>query len=495
MRRACKRSRGFGRRIVELCNREVGDVSPRSFAHRIAASEDLVLRLGIHKKLEKHRGCVNTVSFNADGDILVSGSDDRMVILWNWDAGLVKLCFHSGHSNNVFQAKFMPYMEDRIIVTCAADGEVRHAEIREGGKVLTSLLAQHEGRAHKLAIEPGSPYIFYTCGEDGLVQHFDLRTKSATKLFTCKSFPDRLEYQETVQLNAIAIDQRNPNFFAIAGTDEYARVYDIRKYKWDGSTDCDYPTNCFCPPHLIGDGHVGITGLAFSDQSELLTSYSNELIYLFTKDQGLGPNPVHKSPKPAAKDIETGDGSKSFSSSSPADANLPEPQVYKGHHNRETVKGVSFFGPNCEYVTSGSDCGRIFIWRKRDGELLRAMEGDKYVVNCIEPHPYGTVIASSGIENDVKIWTPNALEPAPPVNMDELKRHKRRSRFYRFSFPEDMIAQVLAMQRRRSNSGHRGEDWPGNADLVDLIMQLTDGNSSSDENGDSSGNPGDCIVN
>lgn len=48
---------------------------------------------------------------------------------------------------------------------------MRHAEIREGGKVLTSLLAQHEFRAHKLAIEPGSPYIFYSCGEDGLVQH------------------------------------------------------------------------------------------------------------------------------------------------------------------------------------------------------------------------------------------------------------------------------------------------------------------------------------
>lgn len=35
----------------------------------------------------------------------------------------------------------------------------------------TALLAKHQGRAHKLAIEPGSPHIFYTCGEDGLVQH------------------------------------------------------------------------------------------------------------------------------------------------------------------------------------------------------------------------------------------------------------------------------------------------------------------------------------
>lgn len=34
----------------------------------------------------------------------------------------------------------------------------------------TRFLGMHQGRAHKLCIEPGNPHIFYTCGEDGLVQ-------------------------------------------------------------------------------------------------------------------------------------------------------------------------------------------------------------------------------------------------------------------------------------------------------------------------------------
>jgi WD repeat-containing protein 42A len=67
---------------------------------------------------------VNTVGFNADGDTLISGSDDQMVMLWDWDTGAIKLQFPSGHSNNVFQARFMPYTNDQTIVTCAADGEV-----------------------------------------------------------------------------------------------------------------------------------------------------------------------------------------------------------------------------------------------------------------------------------------------------------------------------------------------------------------------------------
>lgn len=87
-------------------------------------AQDLVLRLDIHKTLAKHRGCVNTVSFNQDGGILISGSDDRMIMLWNWDAGCVKLSFHSGHTDNVFQAKIMSYSDDRSVVTCAADGQV-----------------------------------------------------------------------------------------------------------------------------------------------------------------------------------------------------------------------------------------------------------------------------------------------------------------------------------------------------------------------------------
>nr|CAB3500256.1 unnamed protein product [Digitaria exilis] len=276
---------------ADLCLREVGDLLPRRFARRAAGSEDLVKRLQIHQKLDKHTGCVNTVAFNEVGDTLISGSDDQMVMLWNWDTGNIKLEFHSGHVNNVFQARFMPCTDDRTIVTCAADGEVRLAKIKDGGDVSTTLLGEHEGRSHNLAIEPGSPYIFYSCGEDGLVQHFDLRTNTATKLFLCRSSFSKSGFSSCVHLNTIAIDPRNPNLFAVGGHNAYARVYDIRKHTWDGSSDSGHPSDCYCPPHLVDDKRVGITGLAFSHLSELLASYNEENIYLFPKNGGLGSDP------------------------------------------------------------------------------------------------------------------------------------------------------------------------------------------------------------
>lgn len=227
-----------------------------------------------------------------------------------------------------------------------------------------------------------------------------------------------------IHLNAIAIDPRNPNLFSVAGADEFARLYDIRKYKWDGSTDFGQAVDFFCPHHLLGDEHVGITGLAFSDQSELLVSYNDEFIYLFSKDMGLGPNPIPSTSASSASDAIGPDNQPAISQSD-MDVDVRDgPQVYKGHRNCETVKGVNFFGPKCEYVVSGSDCGRIFIWKKKTGKLVRLMEADKHVVNCIEPHPFTPVLASSGIENDIKIWTPKAIDKAIlPTNIEKVCCH------------------------------------------------------------------------
>jgi len=240
-----------------------------------------------------------------------------------------------------------------------------------------------------------------------------------------------------VQLNAIAIDPRNPNLFAVGGSDEYARLYDIRRYKWDGSTDCGRPINYYCPEHLVANKIVGITGIAFSDQSELLVSYNNEHIYLFMKDMGWGPNPAPSTPVSTCSDADEPECNDSLETSKSVMETDKKngPLVFKGHQNCDTVKGVGFFGPKCEYVVSGSDCGRIFIWRKRDGELIRVMEADKHVVNCIESHPHATVLASSGIENDIKIWTPKSEERVTlPANLNEV-----------FGFPFSRILEYVLL--------------------------------------------------
>eukprot|EP00249_Psilotum_nudum_P020129 c27576_g2_i2 orf=312-848(+) len=158
-------------RQEEIWGRQIGVLSPIAFGHRMGGCQDLIQRLELYTKLEGHDGCVNTVHFNPSGELLLSGSDDREIIFWDWAAKLKKFSYNSGHESNVFQAKMMPFSDDRSVVSCAADGQVRHAQILENGRVETKKLAKHRGRAHKLAIEPGTPRLFYSCGEDGVVQH------------------------------------------------------------------------------------------------------------------------------------------------------------------------------------------------------------------------------------------------------------------------------------------------------------------------------------
>ncbi|KAM5179703.1 DDB1- and CUL4-associated factor 6 isoform 2-T3 [Mantella aurantiaca] len=84
----------------------------------------------------------------------------------------------------------------------------------------------------------------------------------------------------------------------------------------------------------------------------------------------------------------------------------PSPKiVFKGHRNSRTmIKEAGFWGKN--FVISGSDCGHIFIWDRHTAEHLMLLEADNHVVNCVQPHPYDPILASSGIDYNVKIWSP-----------------------------------------------------------------------------------------
>ena len=89
-------------------------------------------------------------------------------------------------------------------------------------------------------------------------------------------------------------------------------------------------------------------------------------------------------------------------------------QKFIGHRNARTmIKEATWWGSN--YILSGSDCGHIFGWDRQTGKLVLLLEADRHVVNCIQPHPFEPLIASSGIDYDVKIWTPSGSGNTEPI--------------------------------------------------------------------------------
>ncbi|KEQ76703.1 WD40 repeat-like protein, partial [Aureobasidium namibiae CBS 147.97] len=86
----------------------------------------------------------------------------------------------------------------------------------------------------------------------------------------------------------------------------------------------------------------------------------------------------------------------------------PHTRVYRGHCNVKTVKDVNFFGLDDEYVVSGSDDGNFFVWERKTGQLVNILEGDGEVVNVLQGHPYEPMLAASGIDHTIKIFSPDA---------------------------------------------------------------------------------------
>lgn len=90
---------------------------------------------------------------------------------------------------------------------------------------------------------------------------------------------------------------------------------------------------------------------------------------------------------------------------------------YTGHRNARTmIKEAGFWGNN--YVMSGSDCGHVFIWDRKTGELVMLLQADQHVVNCIQPHPTLPYLATSGIDYDIKLF-------APAERYDDDENHSR----------------------------------------------------------------------
>ncbi|KAK2588472.1 hypothetical protein KPH14_004455 [Odynerus spinipes] len=78
-----------------------------------------------------------------------------------------------------------------------------------------------------------------------------------------------------------------------------------------------------------------------------------------------------------------------------------------GHCNTTTdIKEANFFGNNGQYIVAGSDDGSFFIWDRNTTNIVRVLRGDDRIVNCLQPHPSICLLATSGIDPVIRLWSP-----------------------------------------------------------------------------------------
>lgn len=145
---------------------------------------------------------------------------------------------------------------------------------------------------------------------------------------------------------------------------------------------------------------------------EILGSYNDEDIYLFDASHSDGADAIrHYS---GHRNSNTGE----FLTF-----------VFLDHIRTILVKSVNFYGRNSEYVISGSDCGNVFIWDKNSEQCIWFDKGDDDgTVNVLEPHPHFPIIATSGLEHDIKIWQPINDKPVDFKRMQNVRKRKEKKK-------------------------------------------------------------------
>lgn len=116
-----------------------------------------------------------------------------------------------------------------------------------------------------------------------------------------------------------------------------------------------------------------------------------------------------------------------------------------GHCNMNTdIKEVNFFGSKGKFVVAGSDDGAFYIWDKETTNIVKAVHGDLQILNCLQPHPSICMLATSGIEPVVKLWSPSGRTC---FDAKSLEMRCKQNQDFLTSDPLDAMIMMLYPQR------------------------------------------------
>lgn len=217
----------------------------------------------LHATYTGHTGSVLSVNFNLDGNLLVSGSNDTTVKVWDTKTGA---CLHTlhGHNARVESTLFSP--DGELIVSGSIDGTIKIWHTKTGDCLHT--LREHKDRICSIAFSPDGT-LFATGSADKTVKIW-LTHKAACiqTLFGHKT------WVETVAFNR-------------AGTTVASGSGDERIKLWNVKTGTCTHTMLTRPADLLPDGRprlyegrprlwVKVALVAFNRDGTTVTSISTD---------------------------------------------------------------------------------------------------------------------------------------------------------------------------------------------------------------------------
>jgi len=160
-----------------------------------------------------HGAPVQAVAFSPDGRLLVTGSEDRTVKLWNIENGALRTTL-TGHEGTVRDVQFTP--DGRHVVSSGNDGSVRVWNVLSGS--MKQSLSGHDKTVHAIDVSPDGRFIV-SGGERGTLRVWSL--SSGKSLQTIRTKPPQ-------RIHAIEFSP-NGNTLVSGGYQDLLRRWEVRK--------------------------------------------------------------------------------------------------------------------------------------------------------------------------------------------------------------------------------------------------------------------------
>ena len=155
--------------ITDLAINPLGDIIASS-------STDQTVRLwtnavgGKNKILKCHPSPIRSVDFSSDGKLLMTGSNDKTIKIFELYPKYKFISSYKGHSNWVRCARFSP--DNRLIGSCGDDNAVIIFDVEQ--KTVKYRFLDHSSNVNSCRFSPDGT-IISSAGNDGKIKLFDIR--------------------------------------------------------------------------------------------------------------------------------------------------------------------------------------------------------------------------------------------------------------------------------------------------------------------------------
>ncbi|KAJ8714122.1 hypothetical protein PYW08_007742 [Mythimna loreyi] len=344
--------------ISYLNRREYGllpDIKSQFFNKRLNAAKNLYRR-----ELVCHFGCVNAIEFSSNGELLVSGGDDRRVMLWQFGKAIMDRGkpepMKGLHQSNVF---CLGITNDNQKIYSGGNDDIVIVHDLESKCPLEVL--QHQRAVCSLSIDPFNERVVTTAGNDGRLLLFDTRQSVHESLVISRS---------RKAFHGVMFHPAQSGMLTSANARDGVALWDLRS-----------------PKHPVLR-YAGTNGTCQNCMSVRFNSAGTHILAL-RRRQAPVLYAVH-SPEPVAE------------------------FYHQDYYNSCTMKSCTFAGEGDQFVLSGSDDFNLYMWKippDGSGDQIPVapphivLYGHRSIVNQVRYNPHYCLIASSGVEKIIKVWS------------------------------------------------------------------------------------------